>query len=79
MGSIPIDEFKVKCLHILNEVHEVGRPLTISKNGKPFAIVVPYPADAKPKSALFGILKDNIMIHGDIISPINDKWTAKFS
>ena len=76
MDSIPAGEFKAKCLGILEEVHETGNSVIVTKRGVPFAVIVPYEPMMAPKSALYGILKDSITIHGDIISPIDDKWEA---
>ena len=39
--TIGADEFKARCLALLSEVAESGRPLVVTKRGKPVARVVP--------------------------------------
>ncbi len=36
-------EFKVKCLKILDQVHQTGEPLEISKRGNVIAVLTPFP------------------------------------
>ena len=76
IDQIPAGEFKSKCLGILDEVHESGHPVIVTKRGVPFAMILPYESTQNPQQKLFGILKNQITIHGDIISPIDDKWEA---
>lgn len=74
MDSIPAAEFKAKCLGILEEVHESGHPIVVTKRGIPFAVVIRYETPESPKPKLFGILKETIHIQGDITSPIDETW-----
>ena len=71
--SIKASEFKAKCLSLLDEVEESGQRLVITKNGKPVADLVPH---QKAKPSPLGLLKDQIEITGDIISPIDVEWEA---
>jgi prevent-host-death family protein len=71
--AIKASEFKAKCLALIDEVAASGTPLTITKNGKPVADLVPHRAGARNA---FGIWKDSIKITGDIISPIDVEWEA---
>jgi prevent-host-death family protein len=68
---IKASEFKAKCLALMDEVARTGSPLVITKNGKPVAELVPH-RPRRPK--LRGILKDQLFITGDIISPIDVEW-----
>lgn len=36
-------EFKVKCLKVLDQVHQIGEPLEISKRGNVIAVLTPFP------------------------------------
>lgn len=76
MDFIPATEFKAKCLGVLEEVHETGHSVVVTKRGVPFAMIVPYEIPDTSKRKLFGILKDTIQIPGNIIDPIGDKWEA---
>ncbi len=61
-------EFKAKCLGIMDEVNETGRPLVVTKRGKPVIKVVPIRAAnerKKKKDPIFGRLKGIVEIVGD--------------
>lgn len=68
---IKASEFKAKCLALIDEVARTGAAVTITKNGRPVAELVPH----RPcKQNARGILKDELFIEGDIISPIDVEW-----
>ena len=46
-------EFKAKCLKVLDQVHQTGEPLEISKRGNVIAVLVPPPRN-QPWKALRG-------------------------
>ncbi|MDE0005352.1 MAG: type II toxin-antitoxin system prevent-host-death family antitoxin [Rhodospirillaceae bacterium] len=64
--TIQASEFRATCLKLIDEVVESGKEIIITKNGRPFARLVPY--QSKPQS-LFGIDRGRIEIIGDIIEP----------
>lgn len=66
-------EFKAKCLDVLDQVAENGHAVVVTKRGKPVAQVVPIVR--KPKR-LFGAMKGQIKILGDIMSPLDVEWDA---
>ncbi|HYU12485.1 MAG TPA: type II toxin-antitoxin system Phd/YefM family antitoxin, partial [Stellaceae bacterium] len=65
--------FKTNCLRLMDEVAQRRTPLVITKRGKPVAKLVPV--DNQPID-LFGYMSGTIKICGDIISPIDEEWTA---
>jgi prevent-host-death family protein len=71
--TVPVGEFKAKCLKLLVQVAEKRETLIITKRGKPVARVIPEPEEAQP---LFGSMKGTVTILGDIISPIDVEWEA---
>jgi prevent-host-death family protein len=71
--QIKASEFKAKCLSLMDEVARTGTRLVITKNGKPVAELVPHRPHARTAR---GILKDELSITGDIISPIGVDWDA---
>jgi prevent-host-death family protein len=73
MHYVKASEFKAKCLSLMDEVNQTGEEIIITKNGKPVSRLLPY--IDKPRT-LFGKDKDNIIIHGDIIEPIDAEWDA---
>jgi prevent-host-death family protein len=70
---IPAGEFKAKCLALMDRVAKDRRSITITKHGKPVAIL--SPPQVIPVAA-FGFAKDDIEILGDIESPIGIRWDA---
>jgi prevent-host-death family protein len=73
-STIKASEFKAKCLKLMDEVAATGEALTITKNGKAIARLVPLKAE--PRS-LFGLHKGLIEILGDVESPIDVEWKAQ--
>ena len=69
--TIKASEFKAKCLKLMDEVAESGEQIVITKNGKAVAKLSPY--REKP-DVIFGIDRDIIQIHGDIVSPMPAEW-----
>lgn len=70
---IKASEFKAKCLALMDEVARTGVAVVITKNGKPVAELVPH----RPRrQSARGILKNELFIEGDIISPIDVEWDA---
>lgn len=41
--SIPFSEFRADCARILDRVEETGNTVTVTKNGRPVAVVAPCP------------------------------------
>jgi prevent-host-death family protein len=73
--NINAAEFKAKCLKLIDEVAATHEPLVISKRGKPLVKLVPI-VDETPTS-LFGYMKGTVTIHGDIVAPLNEVWSAE--
>jgi prevent-host-death family protein len=66
-------EFKAKCLAIMDEVNETGRPLVVTKRGKPTIKVVPIRGGNKAKPSFLGRLEGIMKINGDpddLVKPI---------
>ncbi len=74
MSTIGAGEFKAKCLHILDEVNRTRVAVTVTKRGKPIALVVPMPAE--PGSS-YGIAKGTISYakDDDLLSTM-EVWDA---
>ena len=64
--------FKSQSLKLLDAVALTRAPLVITKRGKPVARLVPMP-DAVD---LFGAMSGSVLFEGDIISPLDDDWSA---
>lgn len=77
MEEIAISKFKATCLAVLERVRKTGKPILVTRFGKPIAEVKP-PSEAKPQLRRLGTLASKIEIHGDIVGPISDisEWEA---
>ena len=73
--NINASEFKTKCLKLIDEVATTHELLVISKRGKPLVKLVPI-VDETPKS-MFGYMKGTVTIHGDIVAPLDEVWSAE--
>jgi prevent-host-death family protein len=70
--TIAAGEFKAKCLRIMDEVKDTGRPVIVTKRGKPVIEVRPI-TNGKKKDSIFGRLAGIMKIHGDpddLVRPI---------
>jgi len=77
METIAISKFKATCLAVVKRVKRTGKPIRITKFGKPVAEIVPPTPDPPTKSWL-GCMNGTATIHGDIVGPITDldDWEA---
>jgi prevent-host-death family protein len=62
-------EFKAKCLSVMAEVNSTGKPVLVTKRGKPLARVLPLeePAPKESPEAIFGCLRDFLAVPGQTI------------
>jgi len=73
--TIPSGQFRATCLQVMEQVKRTRHPVTITKRGKAVARLVPV--DEPDRHPLFGMLKGSIVIHGDIVAPVGEKWDAE--
>ena len=66
MKTMAAGQFKARCLKVMDRVRATREPVTITKKGRPVAKLVP--ADGQPED-IFGCLKGEIEIVGDVVSP----------
>jgi len=71
--TLPISEFKAKCLRLIDDVETKGDRIVITKRGRPVAEVRPA---VQPKS-LRGSWKDKVEIKGDIVYFSEEEWEAE--
>ena len=72
--TVKASEFKAKCLQMMDEVAASGREIVITKYGRPVSRLVP--CREKPQS-VFGVDRDVIQVHGDLIEPLSLVWDAE--
>lgn len=77
MDAMPISQFKAECLAVMDRVRRTGRPVRVTRYGRPIADVVPA-APAARASRTLGFLKDATTISGDLIAPATaaHDWNA---
>lgn len=66
--SMAAGEFKARCLALLDEVAATGRPLMVTKRGRPVAKLVPV---SPPRPLLGSIVREK-----DLVSPVDATWDA---
>jgi prevent-host-death family protein len=71
--SIPAALFKAECLKLMDVVARTGRPVVITKHGRPVAQLAPVPAEQR---SLFGYMKGSFRIAGDVVKPADERWSA---
>ena len=74
---MPISKFKATCLATLERVRRTGRPLRVTRFGKPVADIV-APSPERPRPEWLGSLRGTLQIQGDILAPSSDlvPWEA---
>jgi prevent-host-death family protein len=75
--SLSVSAFKATCLAVLERVRRTGRPVLITKHGRPLAEVLPPSVQAGPADWI-GSMRDTARIRGDIVRPAAepDDWEA---
>jgi prevent-host-death family protein len=74
--SVTAAEFKARCLGLMDRVAASGKPIVITKRGKPVAQLAPI--RTRPTS-LRGFLKGTFAVRGDIVAPLDLEWDAERS
>jgi prevent-host-death family protein len=69
--TVPVTEFKAKCLRLLEDVASKGDRVVITKRGLPVARVEPI---SVPKPRLRGTWKGKARIKGDIVYFSEGPW-----
>lgn len=74
---MPISKFKATCLAVMQRVKRTGRPILITRFGKPVAEVVP-PSSHPVDGSWLGSMRGRGTIVGDIVGPLSDPsdWAA---
>ena len=77
MDTMPISKFKATCLSALERVRRTGRPLRVTRFGKPVADVV-RAAPTRPSRDWLGGMQDSLEIRGDVVGPTGGlvQWDA---
>jgi prevent-host-death family protein len=68
METIAVSKFKATCLAVLQRVRRTGRPVRVTRFGKPVADVVP-PRATEAESGWIGSMAGRAQITGDVVGP----------
>ena len=74
MDTMAISKFKATCMATLERVRRTGRPLRVTRFGKPVADIVP-PSPEPRQPEWLGSLRGTIEIRGDILTPSSELVT----
>jgi len=70
MGKIVgIAEFKAHCIRLLRELERDGQPITVTKRGKPVAVVGPMQEQQTARTKIIGALENPAYRFDDPFSP----------
>ena len=72
--TLPISEFKAKCLRLLADVESKGDRIVITKRGRPVARVERMESE---KPSLRGMWKGKAKIKGDIVYFSDNPWEVE--
>jgi len=67
--------FKTQCLSLMEKVRGTRVPITITKRGKPVAVLAPYTDSEHP--AVFGRMKGLARLTDDLVAPTDESWEAE--
>jgi prevent-host-death family protein len=70
--AIAISKFKATCLSVLERVRRTGKPVLVTRFGKPVAEIVP-PSLPRSKKRRRGALEGTARVVGDIVSPATEQ------
>ena len=75
--KMAISKFKATCLATLERVRRTGRPLRVTRFGKPVADIVPASPERQHHDWL-GSMRGTLEIRGDVVVPSSDlvRWQA---
>jgi len=78
MDQIAISKFKATCLAVLGRVRQTGKPIQITRFGKPIAEVFP-PAPPERGDQWLGAMSGTGRIVGDIVGPASgiEDWAVE--
>ncbi len=71
--DISAAQFKAECLKLMDLVEKTREPIVITKHGRPVAQLAPVSSDS---GSLFGYMRDTMKIEGDVMAPVEEKWSA---
>jgi len=72
MTEIKASDFKARCLALIDEVASTGRPLTVTKRGRPLARLVPVEEPASLAGSVTYEVDEE-----ELLAPLDVDWGAE--
>jgi len=75
--SIGAAQFKAACLRVIDDLNRDREPVTITKRGRPVAVLLPAPTGDDPAS-IIGAMAGTVLRYDDPFGPATDprEWDA---
>ena len=75
--TIAAAEFKARCLRVIDKMSRDHEPVTITKRGKPVAVLSPVRAEEK-NTSIWGAMRGTVLRYDDPFAPAVDPeaWDA---
>jgi prevent-host-death family protein len=75
--TIGAAEFKATCLRVIDQMNKDHEPVTITKRGRPVAVLVPVAAPDKGTS-IIGAMRGTVLRYDDPFAAVLEpsEWTA---
>ena len=67
MQKIPAAQFKAQCLAVMDQVAASGRPIVVTKHGKPVVQIISIQSN---EDDIFGFLSGQVRITRDVMNTI---------
>ena len=77
MKTIRATEFKARCLRVITQLNKDHEPVTITKRGRPVAILSPLPSN-NAVVPIIGAMRGSVLAYDDPFRPAADPsdWAA---
>ena len=75
--TVAATQFKAECLRLIDEMNRDRRPVTITRRGRPVAMLTPVPQDVA--SSMIGALRGSVLRYDDPFSAVvePEDWEAQ--
>jgi prevent-host-death family protein len=70
--TIQISDFKAKCLRLADEVAVTGKPIVLTRHGRPLVRVVPVEQPKSLKGSVTFLVSDE-----ELLAPLDEAWDAE--
>jgi len=76
--TIGVAAFRKACARLIAQVSEEGEPITITRHGRPVALLSPVPSPDDGKRRIIGALRGSVLGYDDPFAPAADpaEWDA---